>query len=163
MLVQIFSLTAMTLAISGSKDFVNEDYESGSWKFMIGNTINIALGTSLGDANLLIAQSGLMYYTLRMVKHTEYFKYLLSFGLMLLLILGINNSLSFSFNIIEVLATITAWVGAWAMSRQKFKLMGLSWIVADIGFLYIAYKLGLIGLGIQASIFIYHGYLRIVK
>ncbi len=163
MLDQVLSLTAMTMAMSGSKDFVKEKYEIGSWKFMVGNTINIALGASLGDANLLLAQVGLMYYTLPMVQNKKYFKELLIFGLVLLIILGINSNLNFSFNIIEILATTTAWLGAYAMSKGKFKLMGLAWIIADIGFVYIAYKLQLLGLGIQALVFVYHGYLRMTK
>jgi len=163
-MLELLNIVAMGLAIRGSSNFVREDFENGSWQFMIGNTINMAIGLAIGNLWLFLAQAGLMFFTLNLVKVNIAIRYRLLAILAILVIsfFGIANVQSFHiYNMIDTLATITAIYGAYAMSKQDWHTMAKMWIIADIGFLWIAYEAGLIGLAIQSIAFIYHGYLRL--
>ena len=163
-MIELLNIAAMALAIRGSSNFVREDFESGSWQFMIGNTINMSVGLAIGNLWLFLAQAGLMFFTLNLVKVSKTTRYL---GLSILAVFlvsffGIADIQQLHYyNVIDILATATAIYGAYAMSKQDWSTMARMWIIADIGFLWIAYEAGLIGLAIQSIAFIYHGYLRL--
>jgi len=61
-----FSIIAMILALSGSRDFVDGRFERGSWKFLFGNAINMAMGLAVGNVWLFIGQASLAFFTLGM-------------------------------------------------------------------------------------------------
>ena len=166
MLVTIANMIAMILAIKGSSDFVRGNFERGSWLFMIGNVTNMAVGLAVGNLWLFMAQAGLMFFTLNLVQENIRLRYsLLSiYAVILVLLLGVGREVAFSYyNIIDVIATVTAIYGAYAMSKQQWVLMAWMWIIADLGFLWVAYEASLPGLAIQSAIFVYHGYLRVTN
>jgi len=165
-MLDLLNIIAMLLAIRGSSNFVRGDFENGSWQFMIGNTINMVVGLAIGNLWLFLAQAGLMFYTLNLVsvKRTKRYIMLGLLAVLMASILGIANIQKLSYyNLIDILATSTAIYGAYAMSKQKWSVMAKMWIIADIGFLIVAYEAGLIGLAIQSAVFIYHGYLRLTN
>lgn len=163
MLVTLMSLTAMALAVYGSKLFVKGEFDYGAQLFLIGNSINILLGFAIGNIWLSIAQFGLLWFTLPMVGYSKYssFYKVLFIGIATMTMSLSYNSLNFISSPIDIIATVTAWYGAYCMSKQNWRMMAIMWIIADIGFIYIGITEGLIGLTIQASIFVYHGYLRL--
>ncbi len=163
-MLELLNIAAMALAIRGSSNFVREKVEEGSWQFMIGNTINMSVGLAIGNLWLFLAQAGLMFFTLRLVKvnTTMRFRMLSILAVLLVSFFGIAYIQQLHYySVIDILATITAIYGAYAMSKQDWHTMAKMWIIADIGFLWIAYEAGLIGLAIQSIAFIYHGYLRL--
>ena len=166
LLVQLLSLTSLYLAYKGSKLFVESNFELGSKLFMLGNITNMAIALNLGNLYLFIAQSMLCYFTLNMISVNTKRFYTLMFVLLLtlILILGINNNIHFIYHdLIDIFGTITAVYGAYSMSKQRYTTMARMWILADLAFIIVAIKLGLIGLFIQSVIFCYHGYLRLKK
>jgi hypothetical protein len=165
-MLELLNIIAMALAIRGSSNFVRSDFESGSWQFMIGNTINMTVGLAIGNLWLFLAQAGLMFYTLNLVSENTIVRYrlLAILAVVLMTTLGIQEVQTFEvYDLIDVAATVAAIYGAYAMSKQCWTTMAWMWIVADIGFLYVAIDAHLIGLAIQSSIFIYHGYLRVTN
>lgn len=163
-MLDLLNIVAMLLAIRGSSNFVRGDFEGGSWQFMIGNIINMAIGLAIGNLWLFLAQAGLMFYTLNLVsvRRKQRYTMLLLLAILIVSLLGVADIHRLSYyNLIDILATSTAIYGAYAMSKQNWSVMAKMWIIADIGFLWIAIDAGLIGLAIQSAIFIYHGYLRL--
>lgn len=163
-MLELLNIIAMALAIRGSSNFVREDFETGAWQFMLGNVINMAVGLAIGNLWLFLAQAGLMYFTLNMPKlgRPQAFRMLALLAIILVSVLGISDTYAFSYiNSIDVVATIGAIYGAYAMSKQNWSLMAKMWIIADMGFMWVAYEAGLLGLFIQSIIFVYHGYLRL--
>lgn len=163
MLNSLISFTAMGLAVYGSKLFVKGEFTYGAQLFLIGNSLNILLGFSIGNIWLSIAQFGLLWFTLPMVNYVEHMKfYKVLFIGIATVALSMNYSvLEFVASPMDIVATIGAWYGAYCMSKANWKVMAIMWILADIGFLYIGITEGLYGLAIQATIFVYHGYLRL--
>jgi hypothetical protein len=163
-LVLTANVIAMLLAIRGSSNFVREDFETGSWQFMVGNSINMVVGLSIGNIWLFIAQAALMFYTLELVQDNRTIRYSLIAVLSIVLIgiLGVADNFVIGYSsVIDAVATAMAIYGAYAMSRQNWTVMAWCWILADIGFLYVAVENGLVGLAIQSIAFIYHGWLRV--
>lgn len=161
---ELLNIVAMFLALLGSSNFVMKKTEKGAWQFMLGNVINMTVGLAIGNLWLFLAQAGLMYFTLNMVKVkvTKRFTLLAILAIVLISILGINTVQVFrNYGAIDITATILAILGAYAMSKAWWHAMALMWIVADIGFLIMAYQESLLGLAIQSLVFIYHGYLRL--
>jgi len=163
-LIQSLSVVAMILAIYGSKLFVDNKFDLGSKLFIVGNSINIILGLAVSNLYLTLGQLGLLLFTLPMVKLSAN-KLFYSFVVMLSIVLLIILPLHFGFkaSILEMLSTACAWYGAYKMSKGDFATMAKCWIIADMGFVYIGVTSHLIGLTLQASIFVYHGYKRLVK
>jgi hypothetical protein len=162
--VGILNFFAMALAIYGSKLFVDGKFERGGWVFMVGNTINMSVALAIGNIWLFIAQAALMFYTINIVENRRVLGFLLLGTLAITavscievagrFVVGVNS-------IIDAIATTTAVFGAWAMSRSYWRVMAYAWIVADLGFMYLAVHEGLVGLFIQSTVFVYHGYKRL--
>lgn len=137
--------------------------------FLIGNFIAMPLGFYFGNIYFSLAIFGLTVFTVIIVKphlNKMFYTVMLFITYLMILVLGPVdfNTVSFSpHGVIDVIATITAWAGSYAMYRGNYVAMAWAWIIADLGFLWIAYDAAILGLGIQASFFIYHGALRILE
>lgn len=166
MCVQLLAIAAMVAGARGSMLFVDTtkrpaNYEHGSMVFLIGNATNVAVGLHIGDMSLVIAQAGLAWYTLPMYNDKIVSWFCSLWVLYLVAMTGLANHFSFTASWLGVCASAVAVYGAWAMSKAKWDSMNWSWVIADLAFIYIAIQNRLIGLGILASLFVWHGYLRI--
>lgn len=168
--IQLIMLFTMYLSIKGSRYFVDGYFHLGAVMFTVANFANIIAGLHF-NLFFTLAQTGLMYFTVRLFDFkTEadkiFFKYMFLFSIVLAFMLGNINIENISFQaygIIDISATLTAWYGSYMMSKNRFLEMSLAWIIADIGFLWIAYEHSLIGLAVTSIFFIYHGFLRLQK
>ena len=159
--VQILSVLASIFAMSGSAYMVHQKYEDGAKAFLLGNTINIMVALSIGDLAFGLCQAALAWYTLPMYKSRAFSGLLVSICVVLLTSIGISQGFQFHMDPVSAFATPLAILGAWAMSKMRWDLMGWCWIVADLAFVHVGVSNGLIGLTIQSLVFTYHGYLRV--
>ena len=164
--VQVLSGVAMVAGSYGSMLFVDTDKETanyplGAQVFMVGNITNIAVGLSIGDMSMVIAQAGLAYFTIPMFEEKRVSAALCMLFAYLSLQLGTAHHFHFTASWLGICASAVAVYGAWAMSKMKWDIMNWCWVVADLAFIYIAVLNQLLGLFILASLFVWHGYLRI--
>jgi hypothetical protein len=159
--VQTLSVLASVFAMAGSAYMVHAKYEDGAKAFLLGNTINIMVALSIGDVAFALCQAALAWYTLPMYKSRVFSGILISMATVLLVSIGVSKGFHFTLDPVSAMATPLAIIGAWAMSKQRYDLMGWMWIVADLAFVHVGVSNGLIGLTIQSLVFTYHGYLRV--
>jgi hypothetical protein len=164
--VQVLSGVAMVMGGYGSMLFVDTetkpaDYPLGSKVFLVGNTINVAVGLHIGDYSMVGAQAGLAFFTLLLVKELRFTAIVGALLSALILWIGIAHNFHFTASGLGVFASSVAIFGAWAMWRGKLDIMNWCWVVADLVFIYIAILNQLVGLFLVACLFTWHGYLRI--
>jgi hypothetical protein len=169
--VQIMMLFSMYLAIKGSRSFVNGEFELGAVYFVLTDAINIIVGLYF-NLFFSLAQAGLLYFValkfdiINNKKDRIFFTNVLLCSFVLVYFLGavdINTLKFHTDGYLDIIATITAIYGSYMMSKDKTMQMAIAWIIADIGFLWIAYQNKIVGLAIMAMFFIYHGFLRVKK
>lgn len=165
--VQSLSVVALVAGAYGSMLFVDTDktpanYSVGSQVFLLGNVLNIAVGMHIGDLSMVIAQAGLVYYTVPMFDNKRVSLLLFTIFAYSVLVLGTANHFSFTSTWLGACASAVAVYGAWAMERQKWNIMNWCWVIADLAFMYIAVVNQLLGLFILATLFVWHGFLRIM-
>lgn len=165
--VQLMSVVAMFAGAWGSMLFVDTkerpaDYELGSKVFLIGNIANIVIGLHIGELSLVIAQCGLAVFTIPMYDDRETNMVLSVYALFMIIFFPVANHFSFTASVVSASASVVAVYGAWAMSKAKWNTMNWCWVVADLVFIYVAIEQKLLGLGIVATLFVWHGFLRIM-
>jgi hypothetical protein len=164
--VQLLSVVALFAGAYGSWLFVDRtdkpaDFVAGCRAFLFGNITNIALGFCVGDLSLVIAQFGLVYFTVVLLKDWKFVAWLVVLLLTEVAVLPLANQMVFKTSYLGAFASFIAVLGAWAMSRSKWDIMNWSWVIADLAFIYIAITNRLLGLGLVASLIVWHGYVRI--
>jgi hypothetical protein len=163
---QLLAGVAMVAGSYGSMLFVDTkkeaaNYSLGAQVFMLGNITNIAVGLSIGDLSMVVAQAGLAFFTIPMFENRKVSLALVLMYIYMTLQLGVANHFHFTASWLGIAASATAVYGAWAMAKAKWDIMNWCWVVADLAFIYIAILNQLLGLFVLASLFVWHGYLRI--
>jgi hypothetical protein len=164
-IINIMSAVACYCAIIGSKQFTPKVDKPllGAKYFVVGNSINIIIGLSLGNIPFIFCQYMLRHFTVHLTQDDKKFMRL-TYAMMiaLLAVIGITNKeLIISMPIIDSIGSALAILGAIALKRNKGTLMCWCWLVADIIFLYIGITNKLVGLSIASCFFIYHSILRL--
>lgn len=159
--VQALSALAMVFAITGSGLMVHKRYEEGAKAFLLGNTINIMVALGVGDVAFLASQAALAAYTLPMYKSKSFSAFLIGMAIVLLWAVGISSGFHFTLDPVSGVGAVLAIIGARAMYKGQFNLMGWMWIIADPMFIYVGLQHGLTGLVLQSAVFTWHGVLRV--
>ena len=159
--IQILNGLAMVFAMVGSALFVHGRFEDGAKTFLLGNAINFMVALGVGDVALGLCQAALAYYTLPMYSSRKFSGFLIAILVVLGTAIGLSSGYHFTMDPVSMVATPLAVYGAYAMSKQRFTTMAWMWIVADLLFIYVGVRHGLIGLTIQSAVFVYHGILRV--
>jgi hypothetical protein len=164
--VQLLSVIALFAGAYGSWLFVDRidkpaDFVAGCRVFLFGNFTNIAIGFCIGDLSLVIAQAGLVYFTAPFVGNKKFVGFVTVVFILEMLTLPMANVLVFKTSYLGAFASFVAVLGAWAMSKGKTDIMNWCWVIADLAFIHIAITNRLLGLGLVATLFVWHGYVRI--
>ena len=159
--IQVLNVLASVFAITGSWVMTQERYEEGAQTFLLGNVINMAVAVGTGNVAFGLSQAALAFYTVPLYKSKPFTCFLVGMAVVLGLNLGLSSHLYLEMDTVSMIAMPFAIVGAHAMSKHRFALMGWMWIIADVLFIYVGVKYNLLGLTIQSVIFVYHGYLRV--
>jgi len=162
MTLQTLNIVAMFAAMYGSYLFVKGSFEAGAKVFLIGNTINLAVGLGIGDMGIVATQAALAWYTLPMYSDKRFSSVLAILATVLLLVLGITTKVHISLTLASGLGSVFAIYGAYRMSKHDYTTMAWMWIIADILFAYVGWVECLPGLFIQSLVFIYHDILRVM-
>lgn len=159
--VQLLSIFAMCCAMYGSKLFVDSRFDIGSMSFVLGNITNMVVGFAVGNLALVTVQVILSCFAVSMYRNTRFNLLVGAYGAILFAILGMNPVQRFHLPLLDAIGAILAVRGAIAMRRHDYRAMAWCWIAADLIFMAVAVKEGLIGLFIQSAVFAYHGYKRL--
>ena len=141
------------------------EYQLGSMWFLVGNSINVAMGLHIGDLVLVSSQLGLVWFTIPMLFPNPKRWFLVSCPVgfcVLVLFLGTANSFHFTASVVGAIASFIAILGAWFMSKQSWTKMAWCWLIADLIFIYVAVINRLPLLGVLAVLFVYHSAMRLL-
>lgn len=171
----ILSVISVCCAAYGSFLFVDKkdsngetveaEYQLGSMYFLVGNSINVALGLHIGDLVLISSQLGLVWFTIPMLFPDPKRWFLVSCPVgftFLVLFLGTADSFHFTASFIGAVASAIAILGAWFMSKGFWTKMAWCWLIADLIFIYVAILNKLPLLGVLAVLFVYHSAMRLL-